>query len=211
MAFFKCKMCGGDLEITEGATIVACEYCGTKQTVPNVTDENLQNLFNRANTLRLKSEFDKAESLYEKIIQADSTLAEAYWGLILCKYGIEYVDDKKTGKKIPTCHRSSYDSILTDKNYINAIKNADTEAMAQYTEEAELLENIRKGIIEISSKEEPYDIFICYKESDKNGNRTKDSVIAQDIYEKRVEKGYKVFFSKITLKGKLGVRKRHLG
>ena len=66
MSLFKCKMCGGDLEIAEGVTIAECEYCGTKQTVPKAIDENLQNLFNRANTLRIKSEFDKAEKLYEK-------------------------------------------------------------------------------------------------------------------------------------------------
>ena len=89
MSIFKCKMCGGNLEVSEGATVAECEYCGTNQTVPKVVDDNLQNLFNRANTLRIKSEFDKAEKLYEKIIQVDTTQSEAYWGLILCKYGIE--------------------------------------------------------------------------------------------------------------------------
>ena len=69
MSLFKCKMCGGDLEVSEGVSIAECEYCGTKQPVPKVLDENLQNLFNRANTLRIKSEFDKAEKIYEKIIE----------------------------------------------------------------------------------------------------------------------------------------------
>ena len=63
MAVLKCKMCGGDLDITEGATVIECDYCGTKQTVPTAKDENLHGLFNRANTLRIKSEFDKAEQL----------------------------------------------------------------------------------------------------------------------------------------------------
>ena len=31
---------------------------------------------------------------------------------------------------------------------------------------------IRKGIIEVSSKEDPYDIFICYKETDENGKNS---------------------------------------
>ena len=108
-------MCGGDLEISEGLTVAECEYCGTKQTVPTSQNENLQNLFNRANTLRIKSEFDKAEKLYEKIIQADSTQSEAYWGLILCKYGIEYVDDPATFKKIPTCHRASFEKLVNER------------------------------------------------------------------------------------------------
>lgn len=33
MGVFKCKMCGGALEINQGDTVAVCEYCGTKQTV----------------------------------------------------------------------------------------------------------------------------------------------------------------------------------
>ena len=39
MAVIKCKMCGGALEIQAGASIVECEYCGTKQTLPKLDDE----------------------------------------------------------------------------------------------------------------------------------------------------------------------------
>lgn len=38
-AIIKCKMCGGDLLLTEGSTIAECEYCGTTQTVPSQDDE----------------------------------------------------------------------------------------------------------------------------------------------------------------------------
>ena len=67
MAIFKCKMCGASLDIVEGATVCECEYCGTKQTVPKAMDENMQNLCNRANTLRMKGEFDKSAQIYELI------------------------------------------------------------------------------------------------------------------------------------------------
>ena len=130
--------------------------------------------------------------------------AEAYWGLVLCKYGIEYVDDPATGKKIPTCHRSSFESVLDDSNFDQALENADVVARKVYREEAKQIEGLRKGIIEVSAKEEPYDIFICYKETDGKGDRTLDSVLAQDIYDALTEKGYRVFFSRITLEDKLG-------
>ena len=204
MAIFKCKMCGGDLDVAEGVTIAECDYCGTKQTVPKVMDENLQNLFNRANTLRMKSEFDKAEKLYEKIIQADSTQSEAYWGLILCKYGIEYVDDPKTYKKIPTCHRASYDSIIADDDYKSAIENADMSQRILYEEQAKEIDRIQKDILALAQKEESYDVFICYKETDADGRRTQDSVIANDIYYQLTQEGFKVFYAAITLEGKLG-------
>ena len=206
MAILKCKMCGGNLEIQENTSVAECEFCGTKQTVPKVDDEKKINLFTRANKLRSVCEFDKAYGVFESIVSEFKGEAEAYWGLVLCKYGIEYVDDPKTGKKIPTCHRSSFESILEDENYKQTLNNADVVAKEIYKSEAEAIEKIRKGIIEISSKEEPYDIFICYKETAPNGERTKDSVLAQEIYDELTEKDYKVFFSRITLEDKLGVK-----
>ncbi|MBO7176965.1 MAG: hypothetical protein J6W14_06290, partial [Clostridia bacterium] len=124
MSLFECKMCGGALEFTEGAAVAKCKYCGTAQTLPKTVDEIMQNLFVRANALRLKNEFDKAEKIYERIIQNDPTQSEAYWGLILCKYGIEYVDDPETKQKIPTCHRASYDSIIADDDFRLALEYA---------------------------------------------------------------------------------------
>ena len=204
MAVIKCKMCGGDLVIEPGATVAECEYCGTKQTIPNQDDEKKLTLFARANRLRMGCEFDKAAGIYESIVADFPQEAEAYWGLVLCKYGIEYVDDPATGKKIPTCHRSSFESIMEDSDFEQALENADVVARKVYRDEAKQIEKIRKGIIEVSGKEEPYDIFICYKETDENGQRTVDSVIAQDVYDALTEKGYRVFFSRITLEDKLG-------
>ena len=105
MAVLKCKMCGGNLDVQEGMTICECDYCGSVQTVPQLDNEKKITLFSRANRLRSVCEFDKASSVYESIVTEFPEEAEAYWGLVLCKYGIEYVDDPKTGKKIPTCHR----------------------------------------------------------------------------------------------------------
>ena len=205
MAIIKCKMCGGDLNIIEGASTAECEFCGSVQTVPKVDDEKKLTLFARANRLRAACEFDKAAGIYEAIVADFQEEAEAYWGLVLCKYGIEYVDDPATGKKIPTCHRSSFDSIMDDGDLEQALENADPAARKVYREEAKAIEEIRKGIIAVSANEEPYDIFICYKETAEDGDRTLDSVLAQDVYDALTDKGYRVFFSRITLEDKLGM------
>ena len=204
MAVYKCKMCGGDLNIEEGVSVVECEFCGSRQTVPTADNEKKMTLFGRANRLRLANEFDKAAGVYEQIVSEFPEEAEAYWGLFLCKYGIEYVDDPATGKKIPTCHRSSFESALEDTDFEQACENADAVARREYREEAKVIEGLRSRIIEVSSKEEPYDIFISYKDRDENNDRTIDSVIAQDVYDALTEKGYRVFFSRISLENKLG-------
>ena len=205
MAVIKCKMCGGDLNIGEGSSVVECEYCGSRQTIPTADNEKKMTLFARAGRLLRGCEFDKASGVFESIVADFPEEAEAYWGLVLCKYGIEYVDDPATGKKVPTCHRSSFDSVLDDPNFEQACENGDVIARRVYREEARQIEELRKGIIEVSGKEAPYDIFISYKETDDQGNRTLDSVIAQDLYNELTEKGYRVFFSRISLEDKLGV------
>lgn len=204
MAILKCKMCGGDLEVTPGMSVAECIYCGTQQTLIKSDDEGIQSLFNRANVLRMRSEFDKASDIYEKILQRNEEEAEAYWGLILCKYGIEYVEDPETFKRVPTCHRASYDAVTADEDYKNAIKYADFIQKKVYEEEAATIEEIQKGIIALAQKEEPYDIFICYKETDVSGKRTQDSVIANDIYHQLKQEGFKVFYAAISLEDKLG-------
>lgn len=204
MAIFNCKSCGGDLEIQEGATVVTCEYCGRQQTVPSMDNEKKVNLFNRANRLRSKCDFDKAASVYESIVAEFPQESEAYWGLCLCKFGIEYVDDPGTAKKIPTCHRTSYESIFDDQNFDMACENADALAVNQLRGEAKEIDRLQKEILEIAKNEQPFDVFICYKESDEMGGRTVDSELAHDIYDVLTEKGYKVFYSRITLKSKLG-------
>lgn len=204
MAILKCKMCGGDLDVVEDTKIIECEYCGTKQTVPDVNNEKKLNLFNRANRLRMVGEFDKAEAIYENIIAEFPEEAEAYWGLCLCNYGIEYVDDPTTAKKIPTCHRTSFNSIQKDEKFELALEYADVVAQKIYRDEAREIDRLMNEILAISANEKPYDVFICYKETDDKGGRTVDSVMAQDIYDALTAKGLKVFFARITLEDKLG-------
>ena len=204
MAVISCKMCGGELILTEGEKTARCAYCDTLQTIPEADNEKKLTFFARANRLRMNCEFDKAAGIYENLAAEFPEEAEAYWGLVLCKYGIEYVDDPATGKKIPTCHRSSFDSVMEDDDLEQALENADVASRRLYREEAKQIEELRKGILEVSGREEPYDIFICYKETDENGQRTLDSVLAQDIYDSLTDKGYRVFFARITLEDKLG-------
>lgn len=204
MSLFKCKMCGGTLEFAPGDTVATCEYCGTRQTLPRLDDDKRANLYDRAGHFRRNNEFDKAAGIYEQILSEDNTDAEAYWSLVLCRYGIEYVEDPQTHKRIPTVNRAQYTSIFDDEDYKSAIANADAAQREVYESEAKTINEIQKGILAISQKEEPFDVFICYKETDENGRRTPDSVLANDLYHQLTGEGFKVFFARITLEDKLG-------
>ena len=204
MAIIKCKMCGGDIEISADKTFGTCEYCGSTMTLPKTDDDQRLSLFNRGTHLRRNGEFDKAAAIYERLIGENDADAEAHWNLLLCRYGIEYVQDPASGERIPTCHRASFDSILNDVDYQAALQYSDGVARSLYEKEAQRIAALQRDILAISQKESPFDVFICYKESDENGRRTKDSALAQDIYYQLTDAGYKVFFARITLEDKLG-------
>ena len=200
MPVFKCKMCGGALEVQENATVATCQYCGAQQTLPKIDSERIWALFSRANNLRLKGEFDKAAGIFESIISEFPDEAESYWGLVLCKYGIEYVEDGN-GKRVPTCHRTLPVSIMNDDDFKEACEYADISAKTVYQNEAKAIDKIQKKILKIAHKESPYDIFICCKEiDDLTGSRTEDSLLAHDIYTKLIKDGYRVFFARASLR-----------
>ncbi len=201
---FQCKMCGAPLNIAEKQTIATCEYCKAAQTLPKFNGINSANLYERANHFRRNNEYDKAESIYEQILLEDTADAEAYWSLVLCRHGIEYIKDSVTHTQMPTVNRAQYTSIFDDENYKLALQYADEAQKAIYEKEAMAINEIQKGILAISQKEAPFDVFICYKETDTNGRRTQDSVLANDLYHQLTNEGFKVFFSRITLEDKLG-------
>ncbi|MBR1592325.1 MAG: TIR domain-containing protein [Ruminococcus sp.] len=201
---FNCKMCGANLEIIKNMRICKCAYCGSYQTIPDISTENRLNLFKKAHRLRFGCEFDRAAEAYREIIDIFPEESEAYWGLCLCRYGIEYVDDPKTNKKIPTCHRTDFERIYNIPEYSKALEYADEIMYTIYTREAEKIDDIQQHIISVSAKEKPFDIFICYKETGENGERTEDSFIAHDLYSTLTKEGYKVFYAAVTLKDKLG-------
>lgn len=204
MAVMKCKMCGGDLAVLADATVAECEYCGSLQTLPRVSDERLSGFYERANDLRMSHEFDKAAEIYEKIIEENPTDADAYWSMVLCQYGIEYVEETKGGVRKPTINRAQLVSVFENVNYRSAIKYADMAQKQVYEQEAAQIDRILQRYLEISRNEPAYDVFICYKETGADGKRTIDSVRAGEIYRELTQEGFKVFFAPVTLENKLG-------
>ena len=204
MAVFKCKMCGGALEVQPEQTTAVCGYCGTQQTLPRLDSDRRANLYDRASHYRRNNEYDKAAALYEQLLNEDAADAEAYWSLVLCRYGVEYVEDPATHARIPTINRTQFTSVFDDENYRSALAHAGVGQRAIYEREAEAINRIQKGILEISEREAPFDVFLCYKETDANGRRTPDSVLAGDLYRELTQEGFRVFFARVTLEDMLG-------
>ena len=159
---------------------------------------------NRGNHFRRSGEFDKALAVYERIVAEDDNDAEAHWCCVLCRFGIEYVEDPATYEWLPTCHRASFDSFLEDVDYLAAVEHSDGITRRQYQKDAAKIAEVQRGILATSQNEQPFDVFLCYKETGEDGQRTRDSLMAQEVYYELTEQGYRVFFARITLEDKAG-------
>ena len=90
-------------------------------------------------------------------------------------------------------------------DYLAALEYSEGIEKKQYIRDASKIVEVQRGILKTSQNEEPFDVFICYKESTDRGERTTDSVLAQEIYYHLTDRGYRVFFSRITLEDKVGM------
>lgn len=177
-----CNSCGANLIYKDGRWV--CPACGLTR-AEDISNEESTLLYNALQKLRMAS-FDDAEDAYRDIVDKYPKNSEARWGLVLAKYGIKYEDDYD-GKRLPTCYATSIESVLTDKDYLAAVDLcADASRRAYYVEQGKLIEKIRIEWLEKASQEPQYDVFLCFKDSDKANNmeRTDDSIEVSNLYTK---------------------------
>ena len=193
-----CKTCGGNLYRVGNHYV--CQSCGNKWSADAADDVHVVDRANAWAALR-DGDFDHAAELFEIILEKEPKDHEAFWGLALAGAGIQYVMDMDELKRVPTCHNIDEREFLNSKNVQRAIEEAPSEIASVYRQQAEQIERIRQVWREKARKEEPYDVFLSYKESDsETGERTRDSEDAYVLYQKLTQKGYRVFFSRESLK-----------
>ena len=178
-----CSICGANYEYRNGRW--KCPACGAYK-AEELSNEEATLLYSAAQKLRL-SNFPEAEEEFSDIVDKYPQNANAYWGRLLAKCGIKYEEDFD-GRKIPTCYAASIESVINDNDYFKAIELADEETRQYFVEQAEYIERVCQEWINRASKEKPYDVFICYKDSDleKGIERTQDSIDAHEIFAKKV-------------------------
>ncbi len=193
MAILKCKICGNALENTGNAVTAFCGTCGVRQTLPKTMDDALKSLFNRANQLRFKNEFEKAETIYKEILEQDSGEAEAYWGIVLCRYGVKYENDFNTSEQKLNCYRVHSRSIFEDAEYLAAVDYSEPLQQNIYESEAYKIDRIQKNILGIVANEAPFDVFLCCEKP--NDNNQTPSILADEIYDQLTKEGFRVFYA----------------
>lgn len=194
----KCNICGGELvKLDENA--FRCASCDQKV---YLSDDYLANRveFNIAQNDMKKLDFDGASITYNSIISKGGHIAEAYWGLVLCENGIEFVNDN--GKNVPIFHDVSVSSVFNSENYRLALQYANNTQREEFVALANEIERVRKDICQMIDSCE-YDVFLCQKINrlEDSTIRTKEFEYSYKLYYELTKLGYKVFLSAVSLGG----------
>lgn len=207
LIFEKCKNCGAPLNASRALNgVLECEYCGSAFTLPKEETAGgaIEQLKIAANELDL-CRFEDAFASYRKAAELDENEPEAYFGMALSEFRVQYLKDNLKHRLQPVCHAATDKKFSENKNYLRALSLATKEQAEKYGRRAAEIDYIASEFFRLNKQGTGYDCFICVKVTDdETGMRTADYKYADDIYFSLRGKGYKPFFSERELKNVTG-------
>ena len=143
MAVFHCRSCGRELKDKQ-KRIVFCPFCGVQQTAPMAADPTKVEVLDRAWQLHRSGKTDQAAGMFSAALSVYPDEPDAYWGSLMCRYGIRYKD----GEMI--CDKQMQNSLMEDAAMLAIMDKADDELLGFYVKNGRAAEALRKTHLEES-------------------------------------------------------------
>jgi len=193
----QCTTCGGR-ELVKDGDKYTCSYCGN---VIHFNNENVEfhTLLELAFSQRQTAKFDAAFETYNLMVNkfGGYDLSDVYFGMFLSEFSVIFENNMK-GEPFPSFYSMRNTPCQNNYYYKKAIAQAqqhNPEKLESFKEMGDKVEYVRKTYSAIEKSNRPYDIFICYKKTDNEGNLTNEFEKAKNIYKILKEMGFKVFFA----------------
>ena len=209
----KCKDgCGASIDLRRATDdVVECEICFRKYPVPKKDISPVALSFLRQGEHDLDTgKFDEAYTAYARATDYDSQEPEAYWGMALAEFKVQYIKDTVNNRLQPICHEFTDKQFTQNKNYLSALKFATQKQEKVYKEKAQEIDYIRNEFLKFKQSGLDYDCFICVKVSRIDNEQTdnlkttwtEDAYDADAIYDLLKRNGYTPFFSEREIRGR---------
>ena len=207
LSLFKCKNCGDMLDARNAVNgVIECPYCHTPWTVPKkeASPEALKYLHDGNAALDV-CKFEDAFTYFQKAAEFDPKEPEAYFGMALAHFKVQYLKDHVNNRLQPICHEITENRFSDNASFLKAVRFATNEQRKEYEKKSEEIDYILAEFYRLKKSDLDYDCFICVKVTDDSTKQlTEDSKDADYIYRLLQEKGYKPFFSERELRNVTG-------
>ena len=198
---FRCKTCGEPLDLSKAQNgVIKCAICDSIFTLPkDNADQKVLSFLSQGEHDLDTGKFDDAYTAFYRAAELDPTEPEAYWGMALAEFKVQYLKDEVNNRLQPICHDVTDKKFIGNENFMRALVHGTSAQMTEYKRKASEIEYINGEFYKLKESGLDYDCFICVKVTDDNGGRTVDYKHADDIYFALKGKGYKPFFSEREL------------
>ncbi len=201
-----CKCCGALLDpATAVGRVIRCTFCGGAFLMSRDASSKAQSFLDQGEHDLDTCKFDEAYTAYQKAAELDKEEPEAYFGMALATFKVQYLKDVAADppRLQPICHEISEKKFTEDVNYLRAYRYATDEQRAEYEKKGEEIDYILGEFFRLQQEGRDYDCFLCVKVSD-GDRKTEDSKDANYIYDLLRGKGYAPFFSERELRNVTG-------
>lgn len=208
---YRCFSCGEALTETFRFGKVKCKYCSTINY--EIKNNQVSKILLDARNELATYNFSKALDLYQLVLRDNDSphiVKEALWGSLLSSLGVVYIRSYGEFNSIPTFgfYNKDQESIKNNRYYKELLKlDLDKEEKESYVSKVEELDKIYRMIGNQLELESKYDVFLCVKITTRTSKNqeangyTKDSKVADEMYDYLTSKGLRVFYSERSLKG----------
>lgn len=207
----KCGTCGEPLDILLAENgVIKCGICDYFNTLPKEdTSDSVREKLALGNGLLDTAKFDDAFMMFSRAADEDMNEPEAYFGMALAEYKIQYVvslkDDGQTKRLQAIVHAISQDNFCDNINYRRALNKATPEQRRVYEERAQEIDYIRDQFYKFKNSGLKYDCFLCLKvTNDITKEKTPESRVADEICTYLRRKGFRPFYSEQVLENVTG-------
>ncbi len=203
----QCANCRAPLRLDAAKNgVIRCEYCDSEFTLPkdDTVSEAVAAIFAGKHELDV-CRFDDALVSFTHAAQTAPNEPEAFMGAALAIHKVQYIKDEVNNRLQPICHEISDALFAKDRYYGQAYALATPEQRAQYEKQAAEIDCIKKSFRDLQNSGLSYDCFICVKVTDdETKEKTRDCLLADDLYFYLKGKGFKPFFSEREMGNKAG-------
>ena len=208
-----CEKCGSLLLPTFSVRDweAVCLKCGATQPCDAHGPTEAAELATQGHSYFALQEFETAQARFEEAVRVSRGLLAYRWAALLARYGVKYCASTSssdgTGYVVNFWRQDIPQELIRDTQAYRELNDAaaaqGTACLKLVRDEVKIIDDGLAQIHQLEREETSFDVFLCFKDTDAEGNTTPERRFLDALYPELVGSGdLRVFFAPRSMYGK---------